>query len=139
MAKLKGDAFLFTKGCVLMSEPQVTVLYEPFQKIVVMEKNHFSSPEELARFTSIAAGGKLAGLYWVNGVVFLYFPLSASSAAVSKELLGNRKVYWAYLGYAVMPKFAPIIETKEKMIVPVVDVSSDSVLMGVADWIKQQV
>ena len=122
-----------------MDKPQITVSYEPFQEIVIMEKNHFCSPEELARFTSIIAGGKLAGLYWVNGVIFLYFPLSASTTLMAKELLEKRKVYWSYLGYAVMPKFAPIIETKEKMIVPIVDVSSDLVLAGVADWIKQQV
>ncbi len=121
-----------------MSKPLVTVSYEPFSEIVVMEKNHFSSPEELARFTSVIAGGKLAGLYWVDGVVFLYFPLPASTAAVAKELLEKRKVYWTYLGYAVMPKFAPIIETKEKMIVPVVDISSDPILKGVAEWLKQQ-
>jgi hypothetical protein len=120
-----------------MSEPQVKVLYEPFSEIVVMEKNHFSSPEELARFTSVIAGGKLAGLYWADGMVFLYFPLPASTAAVAKELLEKRKVYWTYLGYAVMPKFAPVIETKEKMIVPVVDISSDSILKGVAEWLKQ--
>ncbi|MDR2708169.1 MAG: hypothetical protein LBB87_05440 [Nitrososphaerota archaeon] len=122
-----------------MSKPQVSISYEPFQEIVVMEKNHFCNPEELARFTSIIAGGKLAGLYWVNGIVFLYFPLSASTAVVAKELLEKRKVYWSYLGYAAMPKFAPIIETKEKMIVPILDVSSDSVLVGVADWLKQQI
>ncbi|MDR2719707.1 MAG: hypothetical protein LBC03_02750 [Nitrososphaerota archaeon] len=122
-----------------MSEPQVTVSYEPFQEIVVMEKNHFSSPEELARFTSIVTGGKLAGLYWVDGVVFLYSPFSTSPAVVAKELLEKHKVYWTYLGYAVMPKFVPVIETKEKMIVPVVDVSSDSLLQGVANWAKQQV
>ncbi|MDR2203939.1 MAG: hypothetical protein LBE76_06555 [Nitrososphaerota archaeon] len=122
-----------------MSKPQVTVSYEPFQEIVVMEKNHFCSPEELARFASIIAGGKLAGLYWVEGVVFLYFPVSASTAVVAKELLEKRKVYWSYLGYAVMPKFVPVIETKEKMIVPVVDISSDLVLKGVALWIKQQI
>ncbi|MGD6933135.1 MAG: hypothetical protein ACQCN5_02910 [Candidatus Bathyarchaeia archaeon] len=121
-----------------MSKPQVTVSYEPFSEIVVMEKNHFSSPEELARFTSVIAGGKLAGLYWADGVVFLYFPLPASTAAVAKELLEKRKVYWTYLGYAVMPKFAAIIETKEKMIVPVVDISSDPILKGVAEWLKQQ-
>jgi hypothetical protein len=121
-----------------MSEPQVTVSYEPFQEIVVMEKTHFSSPDELARFTSIITGGKLAGLYWVDGVIFLYFPLSASTAVVAKELLEKRKVYWSYLGYAVMPKFLPIIETKEKMIVPVVDISSNPILKGVANWIKQQ-
>jgi len=123
---------------LLMSEPQVTVSYEPFKEVVIMEKNHFSSPEELARFTSIIAGGKLAGLYWVDGVVFLYFPLSASTSVFAKELLEKRRVYWSYLGYAVMPKFVPIIETKEKMIVPVVDISSDPTLKGVANWIKQQ-
>lgn len=122
-----------------MSESQVMVSYEPFQEIVIMEKNHFCSPEELARFTSVIAGGKLAGLYWADGVVFLYFPLSASTAAVAKELLEKRKVYWTYLGYAIMPKFVPVIETKERMIVPVVDISSDSVLKGVANWVKQQV
>jgi hypothetical protein len=141
MAKLKGNDLLYLSrsGVIFMDKPQITVSYEPFQEIVVMEKNHFGSPEELARFTSIIAGGKLAGLYWVNGVVFLYFPLSASTAVVAKELLEKRKVYWSYLGYAIMPKFASIIETKEKMIVPIVDVSSDSVLVGVADWLKQQI
>jgi len=122
-----------------MSKPQVTVSYEPFQEIVVMEKNHFGSPEELARFTSVIMGGKLAGLYWVDGVVFLYFPLPASTAVAAKELLEKRKVYWTYLGYALMPKFAPIIETKEKLIVPIMDISSDPILKDVADWIKQQI
>jgi hypothetical protein len=121
-----------------MSKPQVSVSYEPFKEIVVMEKTHFNSPEELARFTSVIAGGKLAGLYWVDGVVFLYFPLPASTAAVAKELLEKRKVYWTYLGYSAMPKYMPIIETKEKMIVPVVDISSDPILKGVAEWLKQQ-
>ncbi len=121
-----------------MSKPQVSVSYEPFKEIVVMEKTHFNSPEELARFTSVIAGGKLAGLYWVDGVVFLYFPLPASTAAVAKELLEKRKVYWTYLGYSTMPKYMPIIETKEKMIIPVVDISSDPILKGVAEWLKQQ-
>jgi hypothetical protein len=121
-----------------MSNPEVSVSYEPFKEIVVMEKTHFNTPEDLARFTSVIAGGKLAGLYWVDGVVFLYFPLPASNAAVAKELLEKRKVYWTYLGYSAMPKYMPIIETKEKMIVPVVDISSDPILKGVAEWLKQQ-
>src|SRR5512136_1622146 len=113
----------------------VTVTYEPFQEIVIMEKTRFNTPEDLARFTSVIAGGKLAGLYWVDGVVFLYFPLPASNAAVAKELLEKRKVYWTYLGYAGMPKYVSIIETKEKMIVPVVDISADPILKGVAQWL----
>ena len=103
-----------------------------------MEKTFFSTPEDMARFTSVIAGGKLAGLYWVEGVVFLYFPLPASTAVVAKELLENGKVYWTFVGYSLMPKYAQTIETKEKMIVPVVDISNDPVLSKVAAWLKEQ-
>ncbi len=121
-----------------MSKPEVAVTYSPFKQIIIMEKTFFGSPEDMARFTSVIAGGKLAGLYWVEGVVFLYFPLPASTAVVAKELLEEGKVYWTFVGYALMPKYAPVIETKEKMIVPVVDISSDPILRKVAQWLKEQ-
>ncbi|HKM59311.1 MAG TPA: hypothetical protein VJY36_00400 [Candidatus Bathyarchaeia archaeon] len=121
-----------------MSVPEVSISYSPFKEIVVMEKTLFNTPEDIARFTSVIAGGKLAGLYWVEGVVFLYFPLPASTTAVARELLENRKVFWTFVGYSLMPKYAQIIETKEKMIVPVVDISTDPVLKQVAIWLKQQ-
>jgi len=116
----------------------VAVTYEPFQEIVIMEKTRFNGPEEIARFTSVIAGGKLAGLYWVDGVVFLYFPLTASTAIVAKELLEKHKVYWTFVGFAMMPKYQQIIETKEKMIVPVVEITSDPILKSVAHWLKEQ-
>ncbi len=121
-----------------MSKSEVAVTYEPFKEIVIMEKTHFNSPEEIARFTSVIAGGKLAGLYWVDGVVFLYFPLTASTTAVAKELLEHRKVYWTFVGYALMPRYMQTIETKEKMIIPVVDISADPILKTVAQWLKEQ-
>jgi hypothetical protein len=118
--------------------PDVAISYEPFREIVIMEKTRFGSAEEIARFTSVIAGGKLAGLYWVEGVVFLYFPLTASNTVVAKELLEKRRVYWTYVGYAMMPRYMQTIETKEKMIVPVVDISSDPILKSVATWLKNQ-
>ncbi|MGD6853139.1 MAG: hypothetical protein ACQCN6_13855 [Candidatus Bathyarchaeia archaeon] len=121
-----------------MSKAEVAVSYEPFKEIVIMEKTRFNSPEEIARFTSVIAGGKLAGLYWVDGVVFLYFPLTASNVAVARELLEKHRVYWTYVGYALMPRYMQTIETKEKMIVPVVDISSDPILKSVAQWLKEQ-
>ena len=121
-----------------MSKNEVAVKYEPFQEIIIMEKTFFSTPEEIARFTSIIAGGKLAGLYWVDGVVFLYFPLPASTTAVAKALIENGRVYWTFVGYSFMPKYELTIETKEKMIIPVVNISSDPVLKQVAEWLKQQ-
>ena len=121
-----------------MSKTEVAVTYSPFKQIIIMEKTFFSTPEEMARFTSVIAGGKLAGLYWVEGVVFLYFPLPASTAVVAKALLEDGKVYWTFVGYAFMPKYSQTIETKEKMIVPVVDISSDPILRKVALWLKEQ-
>jgi hypothetical protein len=121
-----------------MSTNDVAVSYEPFKEIIVMEKTRFGSPDEIARFTSVIAGGKLAGLYWVDGVVFLYFPLSASNTTVAKELLEKRRVYWTFVGFAPMPRYMSVIETKEKIIVPVVDISSDHILKSVAAWLKAQ-
>jgi hypothetical protein len=121
-----------------MSNPNVSIKYEPFKEIVIMEKTKFSNAEEIARFTSVIAGGKLAGLYWVDGVVFLYFPLPAANQAIAKALLESGRVYWTFVGYASMPKYEPTIETKEKMIVPVVDISSDAILKSVAQWLKTQ-
>ncbi|HTY74065.1 MAG TPA: hypothetical protein VMD05_00690 [Candidatus Nanoarchaeia archaeon] len=121
-----------------MSTHEVTIKYEPFREIVIMEKTHFATPDELARFTSVIAGGKLAGLYWAEGVVFLYFPLPPSNTAVAKMLVESGKVYWTFVGYSIMPKFLPTIETKEKMIVPVIDISPNPLLSKVAAWLREQ-
>jgi hypothetical protein len=119
-------------------ESKVNIRYEPFKEIVIMEQTHFGSPDEMARFTSVIAGGKLAGLYWAEGVVFLYFPLPPSNTAVAKMLIESGKVYWTFVGYAHMPKYQPIIETKEKMIVPVIDIGANPLLRKVAQWLKEQ-
>lgn len=121
-----------------MNENEVDVRYEPFKEIVVMQRNLFSSPDFMARFASIIAGGKTAGLYWAEGVVFLYFPLPASTETAAKALVESRRVYWTFVGYALMPKYQPIIETKEKIMVPVIDISSNPMFRKVANWLKEQ-
>lgn len=121
-----------------MSKDEVTIRYEPFKEIVIMEQTRFPTPDDMARFTSVIAGGKLAGLYWAEGIVFLYFPLPPSNTAVARMLIESGKVYWTFVGYALMPKYQAIIETKEKMIVPVIDISSNLLLKRVALWLKEQ-
>ncbi|MEM3626799.1 MAG: hypothetical protein QXZ25_02110 [Candidatus Bathyarchaeia archaeon] len=120
-----------------MAESEVVVRFEPFKEIVVMECNFFSTPDDIARFTSVIAGGKPAGLYWAEGVVFLYFPLPASTEAAAKELIENNRVYWTFVGYAFLPKYQSTIETKEKIIVPVIDMSSNPIFRKVANWLKE--
>jgi hypothetical protein len=121
-----------------VSVNDVVVTYEPFKEVVVMDRDYFATPEEIARFASIIAGGKTAGLYWAEGVVFLYFPLPASTETTAKLLVEKGRVYWTYLGYSYMPKYQPVIETREKMIVPVVDMASNALFKKVVTWLKEQ-
>jgi len=53
-------------------------------------------------------------------------------------LIESGKVFWTFVGYALMPKYEPTIETKEKMIVPIIDISTNQMLKSVAEWLKQQ-
>jgi len=121
-----------------MAEGDAVVKYEPFKEVVIMEKDVFPTPDDIARFASIIAGGKAAGLYWAEGVIFLYFPLPASTEITAKMLVEHGRVYWSFLGYSLMPKYQPIIETREKMIVPVVDMSTNKLMKKVATWLKEQ-
>jgi uncharacterized membrane protein len=114
------------------------IRYEPFKEVIIMERTQFSTPDALARFTNIIAGGKTAGIYWAAGIAFIYFPLSANTEAAAKELIENRRVYWAFLSYAHMPAYKPLIETKEKIIVPVLDMATNPLFIKVAEWLKSQ-
>lgn len=121
-----------------MDKSEVEVRYVPFKEIAVMQRNVFASPDDMARFASIISGGKTAGLYWAEGVVFLYFPLPASTETAAKALIENRRVYWTFVGYSLMPKYQPIIETKEKIMVPVIDMSANPMFKKVAKWLMSQ-
>jgi len=117
---------------------EISISYEPFKEIAVMEYMRFKSPDELARFLNVAAGGKPTGVYWTNGVAFFYYPMSSSSEAATKMLLEQRKVYWAFVGFALMPDYRSIIETREKIMIPVIDMSTSSLFQKAAQWLKER-
>jgi len=117
---------------------ETVIRSEPFREIVVMEHNRFPTPDDLARFSNIAAGGKTTGIYWVDGVAFIYFPLPTTTEIAVKAVLEEKKVYWAFVSYALMPEYRPLIETKEKIIVPVINMSTSPLFQKVAKWLKEQ-
>ncbi len=117
---------------------EVKIHYEPFKEIAVLEYTRFNSPDDLARFLNVAAGGKATGVYWAKGVAFFYYPLSSGTETAAKVLLEQKKVYWAFLGYTLMPEYRQIIETKERIMIPVIDMSQSMMLQKAAEWMKQQ-
>ena len=117
---------------------EVNISYEPFKEIAIMEYMRFKTPDELARFLNVAAGGKPTGVYWANGVMFFYYPMASTSEMATKMLLEEKKVYWAFVGYSLMPEYRTIIETREKIMVPVIDVSSSPLFQKAASWLKER-
>jgi len=115
-----------------------TIKGEAFKEIVIMERTRFKTVDDLARFASIAVGGKTTGLYWANGVVFIYYPLPTSTEIAAKALIDEKKVYWAFVSYALMPEYRLIIETKERIMVPVINMSTSNLFQKVAKWLKEQ-
>jgi hypothetical protein len=111
---------------------------EPFKEIIIMEHTRFPTIDDLARFANIAAGGKTTGVYWANGVAFIYYPLPTATEIAAKALIEEKRVYWAFVSYALMPEFRPLIETKERIMVPVIDMSTSPVFQKVAEWLKEQ-
>ena len=116
----------------------IAVRSEPFNEIVIMEHTQFPTIDDLARFANIAAGGKTTGVYWANGVTFVYYPLPTTTEIAAKALIEEKRVYWAFVSYALMPEYRPLIETKERIMVPVINMSTSPLFQKVAQWLKKQ-
>lgn len=117
-------------------EGESVIRYEPFKEVVIMECNRFPTPDDLARFASVASGGKPTGIYWAGGVAFVYYPVPVTTEAAARSLIEEKRVYWAFVNYTLMPEYHPKIETKERIIVPVIDMSTSPLFQKVTRWLK---
>ena len=114
------------------------VRYDPFKQVVILECTRFPTPDDLARFANITAGGKTTGIYWAQGVAFVYYPIPSTTEIAAKAIIEEKRVYWAFVSYALMPQYRPLIETKERIIVPVIDMSKSELFQKVSMWLKKR-
>ncbi len=117
---------------------KIRIIYKPVKEIVILDYFQFSKITLDQMFARLIHAGLPITAQWAEGVVFLYFPLPASTETTAKLLVERGRVYWTFLGYSFMPKYQAVIETKEKMIVPVVDMTSNALIKEVALWLKTQ-
>jgi hypothetical protein len=122
----------------MLSVEDLTIKGESFKEIIILEHTLFKTVDDLARFANIAVGGKTTGLYWAEGVIFIYYPMPTTTEIAAKAFIEEKKVYWAFVSYALMPQYKPIIETKERIMVPVIDMSPSNLFSKVAEWLKEQ-
>jgi len=114
----------------------IHVRYEPIKEIVVRDWARLTSPEDLARMVAVAAAGHAVSVSWAEGVAFAAYPLSGER--FSKALIEEAKLYYAAIYFALMPNFHPVIETKDGIRVPVVNLSSSLVAKKIATWLKDR-
>ena len=119
-------------------EEKMVIKFEPFREVVIKDCTRFKTPDDLARFSNIVAGGRPTGMYWAEGVVFIYFPLSTATEASTKSIIEEGRIYWVFVGYAFMPEYLTRIETKERLILPVIDMSTSDLFKKVARWLKDR-
>ncbi len=116
----------------------VEIRHEPFREVVIKEYIYFPSVEELAKFAEVASGGRPTGLNWAEGVAFIYYPVPLATEVATRELVEGGRVYWAFVSYALMPEYMPVVETREKIMLPVINVSSSRLFRRVAGWLKER-
>ena len=116
----------------------VKITYEPFKEVVIKEYTRFEKIEDLIYiFAQLRASGAPVSLSWANGIVFVYGVLPPDTDQIMDEFLKGR-VYWVDVAFAAMPEYKPVLETKEKIQVPIVNLSSNPIIRQVTEWLKQQ-
>jgi hypothetical protein len=116
----------------------VKITYEPINEIVIKEYIRFEKVEDLIYiFAQLRAGGTPVLLSWANGLVFVHSQLLPENDQVLEAFLKG-KVYWTNVSFAEMSKYKPIVETKERVQVPIINASSSPTIVKVMEWLKKQ-
>ncbi len=116
----------------------VKITYEPINEIVIKEYIRFEKIEDLIYiFAQLRASGAPVSLNWANGLVFVYSLLPFENDQILEDFLKG-KVYWTNVSFSKMPEYKQIIETKERVQVPIVNASSSPTIVKIMEWLKQQ-
>lgn len=116
----------------------VKVTFAPSEELIIHESIYHSLPDLIKIFSVGVQPGGLAGpLSWAEGVVF-HFSRMAPTDEIFKELLQG-KIHWNVVEWALMPQYKQVIPIEEiNAKIPVIDVSTTTILCDVAKALKEQ-
>ena len=116
----------------------IKVTFKPWDEVIIHESIYYSF-EDIVKLVSLGVqpGGLAQPLKWAEGVVFTNAGMPPTDEVIKEQLEG--KIHWNSVSWALMPKcqdFIPIKDINAK--IPIVDVSTNSVLCTVARALKEQ-
>ena len=116
----------------------IKITYEPFKEVVIKEFTRYEKIEDLIFiFVQARASGVPAALSWANGVVFVHSPMSPDTDQLMEEFLKGR-IYWSNVSFAIMPEYKRVYEIKGKGQVPIINATSNPILVQVTEGLKKQ-
>jgi hypothetical protein len=116
----------------------VKVIYEPFKEIVIKEYVHYEKIGDLLYpLAQLRVTGTPVALNWANGVLLFASPMEPNTDQLAEEFLKGR-MYFATVVYSIMPEYKPILETREKIQVPIINASSNPIIREIAEWLIKQ-
>ena len=116
----------------------VKVTFQPSEELIIHESIKHTLPD-LIKLCSVGVqpGGLAGPLSWAEGVVFRFSRMAATDE-IFRELLQG-KVHWNVLEWALMPQYKQVIPIEEiNAKIPIIDVSTTTILCDVAKALKEQ-
>jgi hypothetical protein len=116
----------------------VKVTFTPSEELIIHE-SIYHSLSDLMKLCSVGVqpGGLAGPLSWAEGVVFRFSRMTPTDE-IFRELLQG-KVHWNVVEWALMPQYKQVIPIEEiNAKIPVINVSSTTILCDVAKALKEQ-
>jgi len=112
----------------------IEIEYSPIKKIIIQEKINYPREDFLSQIVLAMKTGQPNILNWAAGNLFVYSPLHIENDKILEEYLKGT-IYWSNLAYSTMEKYEKIVKI-EGYEIPIIDVSHNTTLKNVANWIK---
>ena len=118
------------------------ITFEPFKEIEIKEYTKFEKLEDLVyAVAQLRAVGQPVSLNWAEGIVFTHAVMPATTSELVAEDFLKGKLYIISANFALVDRYKPSITYKSpqgEVAVPIINVSSNSILSELARWLKTQ-
>ena len=115
----------------------VKVSFKPWEEVILHESIQYTL-QNLVTIRSLGVPtGQIGGrLLWAAGIAFNHNGMAPTREVIKEKLEG--RLHWSSVEWALMPEFKPFIEiTQTKVRIPIINVSSNDILLDVAKWLEK--
>ena len=113
----------------------VRIIYSPIQEIKIYEMAEYSLSDFVRLMTdNIPPGNISTAAKWCDGMIFMSTGLPSTDEVVRDQM--NGIIHYAWLGFAEMSNYRQSIETQSKVILPIIDVSNNSINRELIRWVR---